>query len=362
MSIWNPLVIFAGNVKIKLPMKKKPKKAPAKTQGPVKKLDSGKVILTCDELLEVFPEPEEVLDQIEAAIDEGLIVVKDEEQKKSTEVKIILPEVSESEAVQESIAWYLNKIGEIPRFSLEEERKIGALALEGSSSAREKMIQANLRLVVFVAKKFKNKGVSFLDLIQAGNLGLIKAVKKFNPQKKLSFGIFAIPFIKDAIWKTVRKQGYLIKMPRDQAEKIKIVQKTRLELIQTRGRWPSGAEVASRAGLELEEVERIFKLDNSLISLDREIGVDGQRLIDQIKDESDFGKTEEIDEEINLAELLGKLSDLEQKVIGRLYGLKGSGLQKPEEVAAFLEISPEKILEIEKEALAKMRDFFNEEL
>lgn len=329
-------------------------------RGLAKKLDSGKIVLTCDELLEIFPEPEECLAKIEAAIDDGLLIVKNEGEKKKHQ-DFILPEISENEIVAESISWYLNKIGQVSRFTPEEEKKIGVLARQGDQAAREKMINANLRLVVAQAKKFKNRGVSFLDLIQAGNIGLIKAVNKFEPDKKLRFGIFAIPFIKDAIFKAVKKQGFLNKMPREQAEKVRIVQKMRLKLVQDQGRWPTTAEIASATGLEHEEVERILKLDQSLVSLDKEIGEEGRTLIDSLRDEAGIQRLVEIDEELDLEELLEKLTADEQKIIQMLYGLKGTQEKTPQEAADLLGLAVSEVLKIEQEALEKMRAVLGEE-
>jgi RNA polymerase primary sigma factor len=323
----------------------------------------GQIVLTPAELLEIFPEPENCLAEIEGAIEAGLKIVKDTAHKNKLSGGIEMPEVIPAETVQESIRWYLNQIGQIPRLSSEEELEVAAQARQGDKAARERMINANLRLVVSVAKKFKNRGVSFLDLIQAGNFGLIKAVDKFDPQKKLRFGIYAIPFIKEAIWKTVRRHGYLMKMPRDQAEKIKTVQRTRMGLIQQNGCWPTAAEVAKVCGLALEEVEQIYKLDQILVSLDKEVDEEGRRLVDQLRYEaqSEQHRAAGLGQEINLDGLLERLSEKEQKIITLHYGLKGARSWPPGEVAQLLGITEEELFRLENAAIEKMKGMLDEE-
>jgi RNA polymerase primary sigma factor len=341
-------------------VKKNPPQTPACKTRSDRTLGEGRIILTPDELLDIFPEPENCISEIESAIEQGLVIVREKAKK---DPPFVVPEVSESEITHESIAWYLNQIGRIPLLTAREEKEFGRLARSGDKNAREKMINANLRLVVSQAKKFKNRGVYYLDLIQAGNLGLIKAVSKFDPEKSLRFGIFAITFIKDAIWKTVRKHGYLIKMPRDQAEKIKNVQMARLELIQQYGRGPSVLEVATKAGLSEDEVENILKLDASLISLDNEIGNAGKRLMDQVQaDDYDLQKVPDVQEEVNLDEMLQRLTEPEKKVIKLLYGLKDQTPLTPAEAAARLDLSLEEVMKIEDKALEKMKESLDEDL
>ena len=259
--------------------------------------------------------------------------------EKMFDVDFIEDETFESEApnldaaVDNSVKLYLKEIGEYPLLSKEEEIKVAEKAANGSIKAREKLINCNLRLVVYIAKKYEGKGLSFLDLIQEGNLGLIKAVEKFDYTKGYKFSTYATYWIKQSISKAIMEQSRNIRIPINIIERISAIRKAEKDYQQAFEKTPSQEEIAAILKLDIKKVKEAYDWMNDTTSLDISIGEDEDVTIGSfVEDESVKESFEVINDENQyngLYDILNTLTDKEKMVIFRRFGL-----QKNEKSAA----------------------------
>ena len=259
----------------------------------------------------------------------------------------------------DSMKAYLQEIGAVDRLTPEEEIEIGRRAAQGDPEAKEIMINANLRLVVAMARKFLNRGLSYQDLIQEGNLGLIKAVEKFDYRKGYKFSTYATWWIRQAITRAIADQARTIRIPVHMVETINKLIRVSRQLLQELGREPTPEEIAAEMKLPVERVREILKISQEPVSLETPIGEEeDSHLGDFIQDDNvpvpaDAAAFTLLKEQ--LVEVLSTLTDREQKVLRLRFGLDDGRARTLEEVGKEFNVTRERIRQIEAKALRKLR-------
>ena len=268
-------------------------------------------------------------------------------------------ELSENMSVNDPVRMYLKEIGKIPLLSADEETELAKKMAEGDVEAHNKMIEANLRLVVSIAKRYVGRGLPLLDLIQEGNLGLIKAVGKFDYTKGYKFSTYATWWIRQSISRAIADHARTIRIPVHMVETINRVSRATHELVQELGRDPSSAEIAQKLNMPVERVEEIMRAAQEPISLETPVGEeDDSHLGDFIQDEeasepADAASYAMLREQ--LAGVLKTLTPREEKVLRLRYGLTDGKMHTLEEVGAEFDVTRERIRQIEAKALRKLR-------
>lgn len=254
---------------------------------------------------------------------------------------------------------YLKEIGSYPLLSINEEIDLAKRIEEGDSLAKQILAESNLRLVVSIAKRYVGRGLSFLDLIQEGNLGLIKAVDKFDYNKGYKFSTYATWWIRQAITRSIADQSRTIRIPVHMSEVINKTYRVSRSLLQELGREPSEQEIADAMKLPVEKVREILKVSADPISLDTPIGEeDDSHLGDFIKDESIMGPEDAASYSVlqdQISKLLETLTEREQRVLILRFGLKDGRTRTLEEVGKEFNVTRERIRQIEAKALRKLR-------
>ncbi|MCU6748310.1 sigma-70 family RNA polymerase sigma factor [Faecalicatena acetigenes] len=271
--------------------------------------------------------------------------------------EITIPENVEA---TEPLKIYLKEIGQIPLLSEEEERLLGQQCAQGDEDAKRKLEEGNLRLVVSIAKHYTGRGLSFLDLIQEGNIGLMRAVGKYDYTKENRFSTYASWWIKEAIMRALDEQSREIRVPVHVAENMKKVQKVRKDLQQELGREPSAAEIAEKLGNKTEEyVKELLTYLQTPVSLETPVGEEGDTsLSDLVEDPAEHTPEEAMDllvQKEEVEELLRLLSEREQKVIKMRFGLEDGKIHTLEEVGQELCVTRERARQIEAHAMEKLR-------
>ena len=262
----------------------------------------------------------------------------------------------------DSVRLYLREIGKIPLLSNEEEVDLAYRIVKGEKKAKDKMIEANMRLVVSIAKRYSGRGLDFLDLIQEGNTGLLRAVEKFDPDKGFKFSTYATWWIRQAITRAIADQARTIRIPVHMVETINKVLRATRKLTNELNREPTVEEIAKEMGMEPEKIDYVMKIKQDIASLDATVGRDGDDedsvLGDFIEDEGrvspeDAAAAQMLKEQI--AEILSSLSEREQKVVKLRFGIGGGRPHTLEEVGAEFSVTRERIRQIEAKALSKLR-------
>jgi len=260
----------------------------------------------------------------------------------------------------DSVRLYLREIGKIPLLSAEEELALAKRVVAGDKDAKDKMAEANMRLVVSIAKRYVGRGLDLLDLIQEGNTGLLRAVEKFDPDKGFKFSTYATWWIRQAITRAIADQARTIRIPVHMVETINKLLRTQRRLTQELNREPSNEEIAEAMEIELEKVEHIMKIKQDISSLDASIRDDEEEsvLADFIEDEDTISPEESATNQLlkeQVKDMLGALTEREQKIIKLRFGLEDGKQHTLEEVGQEFSVTRERIRQIEAKALAKLR-------
>ena len=270
-----------------------------------------------------------------------------------------LLKMAESMDVDEPIKMYLREIGQIPLLSYEEEIDYAQRVLNGEEEAKQKLIESNLRLVVSIAKKHTNRGLKMLDLIQEGNMGLMKAVEKFEYEKGFKFSTYATWWIRQAITRAIADQGRTIRIPVHMIETINKIKKESRIILQETGKEPTAEELAEKLELPVEKVKSILEMNQDPISLETPVGSEeDSELGDFVEDDkfaNPYDATTRILLKEQLDEVLKTLNEREEMVLRYRYGLDDGSQKTLEEVGKIFNVTRERIRQIEVKALRKLR-------
>ncbi len=281
------------------------------------------------------------------------------EEEEEIDVEHIDLSVPEGVSLEDPVRMYLKEIGKIPLLSTESEIELARRMEEGDREAAKRLAESNLRLVVSIAKRYVGRGMQFLDLIQEGNLGLIKAVEKFDYRKGYKFSTYATWWIRQAITRSIADQARTIRIPVHMVETINRLVRTSRQLLQELGREPTMEEVAARADMPVERVSEIMKMSQEPVSLETPIGEEeDSHLGDFIQDDNvmvpqDAATSILLHEQ--LMEVLETLTEREQKVLRLRFGLDDGRPRTLEEVGREFKVTRERIRQIEAKALRKLR-------
>ncbi len=302
--------------------------------------------------------PEELIipDIEEPAIDELL------EEEEDTPEDVLNSGQYFDDISDDSVRLHLREIGKIPLLSAEEELALAQRVVAGDKKAKDKMAEANMRLVVSIAKRYSGRGLDFLDLIQEGHTGLLRAVEKFDPDKGFKFSTYATWWIRQAITRAIADQARTIRIPVHMVETINKLLRTQRRMTQELNREPTIEELAKELEMEPEKVEYVIKIKQDISSLDAGVGRDGEDedsvLGDFIEDEDGATPEESASNQLlkeQVQSVLSTLSEREQKIIKMRFGLENGKSHTLEEVGQEFAVTRERIRQIEAKALAKLR-------
>ena len=288
--------------------------------------------------------------------DEMLLDVDDEEEIEVEKIDLSVPD---GVSIEDPVRMYLKEIGKVPLLSAEEEIELAKRMELGDQEAKKRLAEANLRLVVSIATRYVGRGMLFLDLIQEGNLGLIKAVEKFDYRKGYKFSTYATWWIRQAITRAIADQARTIRIPVHMVETINKLIRVSRQLLQELGREPTPEEIAAEMNMPVERVREILKISQEPVSLETPIGEEeDSHLGDFIQDDNvpvpaDAAAFTLLKEQ--LEEVLGTLTEREQKVLTLRFGLEDGRARTLEEVGKEFNVTRERIRQIEAKALRKLR-------
>ena len=288
--------------------------------------------------------------------DEMLLDVDDEDEIEVEKIDLSVPD---GVSIEDPVRMYLKEIGKVPILSAEEEIELAKRMELGDQEAKKRLAEANLRLVVSIAKRYVGRGMLFLDLIQEGNLGLIKAVEKFDYRKGYKFSTYATWWIRQAITRAIADQARTIRIPVHMVETINKLIRVSRQLLQELGREPTPEEIAAEMNMPVERVREILKISQEPVSLETPIGEEeDSHLGDFIQDDNvpvpaDAAAFTLLKEQ--LEEVLGTLTEREQKVLTLRFGLEDGRARTLEEVGKEFNVTRERIRQIEAKALRKLR-------
>ena len=317
------------------------------------------ISLNSDQIDEIYQNLEDMGIEITGEKDEDMLLEKDEVDKDDEEeVKEDLS-VPKGINVDDPVRMYLKEIGKIPLLTGNEEIELAQRMEDGDEIAKKKLAEANLRLVVSIAKRYVGRGMLFLDLIQEGNLGLMKAVEKFDYKKGYKFSTYATWWIRQAITRAIADQARTIRIPVHMVETINKLVRVQRQLVQELGRDPSPEEIGEEMGLEVERVREIMKIAQEPVSLETPIGEEeDSHLGDFIPDDDVIAPADAATFTMlreQLIEVLDTLTPREQKVLRLRFGLDDGRARTLEEVGKEFEVTRERIRQIEAKALRKLR-------
>ncbi len=282
------------------------------------------------------------------------------EEAEEEEVATNVPVYLDDDVADDSVRLYLREIGKIPLLSSEEELALAQRVVSGEKEAKDKMAEANMRLVVSIAKRYVGRGLDLLDLIQEGNTGLLRAVEKFDPDKGFKFSTYATWWIRQAITRAIADQARTIRIPVHMVETINKLLRTQRRLTQELNREPSNEEIAKEMEIEVDKVEHIMKIKQDISSLDASIRDDEDEsvLADFIEDEDAVTPEESATGQLlkeQVRDMLSALTEREQKILKLRFGLEDGKSHTLEEVGQEFSVTRERIRQIEAKALAKLR-------
>lgn len=318
----------------------------------------GEVVFEPDQIEKIYDSLEQmnvtiVEDFDEVPIEEIKIDAKDENDNAVEDVS------PDSVAIDDPVKVYLKEIGRVPLLSPEEEIELAMKIKQGDSAAKKRLSEANLRLVVSIAKRYLGRGMQFLDLIQEGNLGLIKAVEKFDYTKGFKFSTYATWWIRQAITRAIADQARTIRIPVHMVETINKVKKVSSQLLHTNGHEPTADEIADVLDMPVEKVREIMRVAQEPVSLETPIGEEeDSHLGDFIPDDDAPAPADAASHTLlkeQLSEVLDTLTPREEKVLRLRFGLEDGRSRTLEEVGKEFDVTRERIRQIEAKALRKLR-------
>jgi len=345
-----------------------------------KKVDVSKLIekgkkqgfVTQEEILQFFPDAEERIEELDNLYDRLLREKIDvfesisereiaEDEKAATELtrELAVLATLEDKTLTDPVRMYLKEIGKVPLLTAEEEVELAQKIEKGSLKARQKLIRSNLRLVVSIAKRYVGRGLTFLDLIQEGNQGLMRAVEKYDWRRGYKFSTYATWWIRQAITRAIADQARTIRIPVHMVETINRLYRTSRKLMQELDREPTPEEIAEELEMSPQRVREILKISQSTTSLEKPVGDDGDSLLgDFIQDTSHPSPDESASKELlkeNIKEVLDTLAEREAKVLKMRFGLGGYKPMTLEEVGKAFGVTRERVRQIECKALRKLK-------
>lgn len=333
-------------------------------------LGKSKGNLTNDEIIEALGEvefkPEELEKLYDSLEQQGIEIIEDienidfdqiaEEEAKKSDGK---SDSGEAISIDDPVKVYLKEIGRVPLLTPEEEIELAIKIAEGDVQAKKRLSEANLRLVVSIAKRYLGRGMQFLDLIQEGNLGLIKAVEKFDYTKGFKFSTYATWWIRQAITRAIADQARTIRIPVHMVETINKVKKVSTQILHEKGHEPSSEEIAEKLDISVEKVREIVRVAQEPVSLETPIGEEeDSHLGDFIPDSDTPAPADEASHALlkeQLEEVLSTLTPREAKVLRLRFGLEDGKSRTLEEVGSEFKVTRERIRQIEAKALRKLR-------
>jgi RNA polymerase primary sigma factor len=296
------------------------------------------------------------LDEFYSRLDELQIELVDAAAEEDDEVE---PAAEEREVSTEALQLFLKDIGKVDLLTAAQEIELAKRIERGDHRAKQEMVEANLRLVVSIAKRYRNQGLPFLDLIQEGTIGLVRAAEKFDHRKGFKFSTYATWWIRQAVARALADKARTIRMPVHVVEKLNKIMRTERKLRAERGREPSSLEIADELDLTIDEVDQIRRSAQTPVSLEKPVGDD---------EESEFGHfitdelaplPDELAEDVlrreALTKILGTLSERERRVLELRYGLNGEQPRTLDEVGRTFQVTRERIRQIENQSLKKLR-------
>jgi RNA polymerase nonessential primary-like sigma factor len=282
----------------------------------------------------------------------------------SSSVSVERP-IEASEADFDATRIYLNEIGESKLLTAEEEIQLARLAQAGDNAARQRMIVCNLRLVVKIARRYLNRGLPLLDLIEEGNLGLIRAVEKFDPERGFRFSTYATWWIRQTIERAIMNQTRTVRLPIHVVKEINIYLKASRQLAQSLDHDPTSEDIAQLLDRPINEVKRMLGLNERITSVDTPYSKDADKpLVDMLQDDGSSDPTERIQDDdihVNIEHWLGLLNEKQREVVERRFGLHGYENSTLESVARELGVTRERVRQIQMDALRRLRDILESE-
>jgi RNA polymerase nonessential primary-like sigma factor len=299
----------------------------------------------------------------------GLLPIAEAEAEEEEAEEEAEPQAEAAPAVAEAqldaTRLYLSEIGYSPLLSAEEEVYYGRLALRGDESARRRMIESNLRLVVKIARKYINRGLPLLDLIEEGNLGLIHAVEKFDPERGFRFSTYATWWIRQTIERAIMNQTRTIRLPIHVIKELNLYLRAARKLAHALDRDATAEEIAKEMNSSPEEVKRLLGLNERVTSVDSPISRDGERLLlDAIPDENNTDPSrllQDADMQIVVEKWLGRLNEKQRQVVEQRFGLNGQEKGTLEDVGNAIGVTRERVRQIQMDALKRLRQILEAE-
>lgn len=283
-------------------------------------------------------------------------------EKKETAV---LEDKEEKSSSLDATQIYLSEIGFSPLLSAEEEVYFSRLALKGDEPSRKRMIESNLRLVVKIARRYNNRGLPLLDLIEEGNLGLIRAVEKFDPERGFRFSTYATWWIRQTIERAIMNQTRTIRLPIHVVKELNIYLRASRELVQKLDHEPTPEDIANSLDKPVADVNKMLRLNERIASVDTPFGGDSDKvLLDVIADEKSDGPEDQLQSEDmsnNIVNWLNELNSKQREVIARRFGLMGYEAETLENVGHEIGLTRERVRQIQVEGLKRLRDILSQQ-